>query len=368
MTFRTIDIHRTRRRLGGSIYFADHKKDQQMTEKKDGGLSLNEIRSDEFKVLQEQAYANDIARLHLRLDDFVKVPCPACGSDENEYKFEKYRCQFVECHRCRTLYMSPRPTPEVMNEYYSKSENYDIWNRYIFPKSEGSRREKICRPNLERVISECVGIGLTKPRLVEIGPGFGTFAQLANQSGFFASIVAVERTPSMAQACRDRGVEVIESPLEEVPAEHLANADVAVCFEVIEHVFDPVRFVAGIRRMLKPGGLFLFTCPNGKGFDTEMLKAASPAVDTEHVNLFNPHSVRALLDRTGFEVVAVETPGRLDVELVRRGVLAKEVSYVNDPFWKTLLIDRFDELAGDFQKWLIDHQLTGNLRVIARRA
>lgn len=338
-----------------------------MTMKNDSSLSLNEIRSDEFRVLQENAYKNDLARLHKRLNEFVTMSCPACGGSNANYRFEKYKCKFLECETCSTLFMSPRPTPAVMDDYYSNSENYAIWNKYIFPKSEASRREKICRPNLERIIDECRQRGLDKPAFLEIGPGFGTFSALANDSGFFSTVSVVERTPSMAEACRAKGLHVIESALEDVTNDFFEAADVVVCFEVIEHIFEPIDFLIGVSRMLKPGGLFMFTCPNGKGFDTEMLREASPSVDTEHVNLFNPHSAAVLLNRAGFEVTCVETPGRLDVELVRRAVLAKEVALTEDPFWRTLLIEKFDTIGTDFQRFLVEHKLSGNMRVIARK-
>ncbi len=330
-------------------------------------MSLNDIRDDEFKVIQENAYRNDLSRLHKRIDEFVVVPCPACGRQNYIFQFEKYKCKFLECKVCSTIYMSPRPTPAVMDDYYSNSENYAIWNKYIFPKSEANRRDKICRPNLDRIIDECKREGLEKPALLEIGPGFGTFSVLANESGFFSTVSVVERTPSMAEACRGKGLHVIQSALEDVEKDFLETADVVVCFEVIEHIFDPIDFLAGVSRLLKPGGFFMFTCPNGKGFDTEMLREASPSVDTEHVNLFNPESAVVLLDRTGFEVVCAETPGRLDVEIVRRAVLAQEVNLTDDPFWKTLLLQKFDTIGMDFQRFLIEHKLSGNMRVIARK-
>ena len=335
--------------------------------KKEHSLSLDEIRSDEFKVLQDQAYSKDLERLHKRLNEFVTVSCPACGGHTANYRFEKYKCKFVECSACSTLYMSPRPTPSIIDEYYSNSENYAIWNKYIFPQSEVSRREKICRPNLEKIIDECRHLGFTKPELFEIGPGFGTFAALANESGFFSAISVVERTPSMAEACRAKGLHVIESTLEDVTNNIFEAADVVVCFEVIEHIFEPMDFLAGISRILKPGGLLMFTCPNGKGFDTEMLREAAPSVDTEHVNLFNLESAAVLLNRSGFEVMCAETPGRLDVELVRRAALGQEVNLIYDPFWRTLLLDKFETIGLGFQRFLVEHKLSGNMRVIARK-
>jgi 2-polyprenyl-3-methyl-5-hydroxy-6-metoxy-1,4-benzoquinol methylase len=317
--------------------------------------------------MQENAYKNDLARLHKRLDEFVTTPCPACGGESANYRFEKYKCKFLECEKCSTLFMSPRPSPAVMDDYYSNSENYVIWNKYIFPKSEDSRREKICRPNLDRIINECRQQGLDKPAFLEIGPGFGTFAALVNDSGFFSTVSVVERTPSMADACRAKGIHVIESALEDVTSDFFQAADVVACFEVIEHVFEPINFLSGVSRMLKPGGLFMFTCPNGKGFDTEMLRDASPSVDTEHVNLFNPQSIVVLLNRAGFDVICAETPGQLDVELVRRTVVENKTNLIEDPFWRTLFLEKFDTMGIDFQRFLVEHKLSGNMRVIARK-
>jgi len=331
-------------------------------------LSISEIRSDEYLDLQVSAYQRDLERLHARLGDFVQVVCPACGADDTTARFEKYRCQFVECRSCATLYMSPRPSPEVMEDYYRNSENYAVWNQYIFPKSEHSRREKICRPNLERIIYECRNRYLVRPSLLEIGPGFGTFAALASESDFFDKVTVVERTTEMVAACQAKGLNVIDSSLEDLHDAEADFADVAVCFEVIEHIFDPTLFLKAVNQILKPGGLFVFTCPNGAGFDTMLLQSSSPAVDTEHVNLFNTQSIGTLLSRCGFETLSIETPGRLDVELVRRAVLAGEFNITDQPFLQELLVNRFEELGMPFQQFLAQHGLSGNMRVFASKS
>lgn len=329
-------------------------------------LNIDQIRADEFSSLQETAYQNDIARLHKRLDEFISVSCPACDGKLSKNRFEKYRCKFLECEVCSTLYMSPRPTPELMNDYYTYSENYEVWRKYVFPKSEAIRREKISRPNLERIIKHCRLIDMPKPSLLEIGPGFGTFAKLAADSDFFNEIFLVERSPSMADVCRKKGLRVQGSSLED-SKELTESFEVAVCFEVIEHVFNPFDFLLHIRKALKLGGLFLFTCPNGKGFDTDMLQEAAPAVDTEHVNLFNPVSISVLLRRAGFEIISIETPGQLDVEIVRRAFLSNQTNLDKAPFWRTILIDRFEDLGVKFQHFLSENGLSGSMRVLAKK-
>jgi hypothetical protein len=103
------------------------------------------------------------------------------------------------------------------------------------------------------------------------------------------------------------------------------------------------------------------------GFDTLMLGAASPAVDTEHVNLFNPKSISKLLQRCGFEIISIDTPGKLDVELVRKGILKNEIRINEDQFLQKVLIEDFNEIGSSFQNFLSDNKLSGSMRVLARK-
>jgi SAM-dependent methyltransferase len=332
-----------------------------------GAMSVDEIRPDALKRGQVEAYERDLARLRERLPEFVEVTCPACDGRERRPAFEKYGFQFQRCGRCRTLYMSPRPTPEIMGAYYGDSENYKYWAEHIFPASEPARREKIHRPMLAYIVGACDQRAVPRKLLVEVGPGFGTFAALASESGTFERVVAIERTPEMAEACRKRGVNVIEQAVEDVSLAELGHADVVASFEVIEHLFDPRAYLRAAARLLRPGGLLLLTCPNGEGFDTATLGAQSPAVDSEHVNLFNPESLTRLLASTGFEAIEVATPGRLDAELVRSAALEGRVDLSGNRFLRSVLLEQWEQLGESFQAFLAGSRLSGNLRILARR-
>ena len=136
---------------------------------------------------------------------------------------------------------------------------------------------------------------------------------------------------------------------------------------MIEHVFNPFDFLLHVRKALKSGGLFLLTCPNGKGFDTDMLQEAALAVDTEHDNLFNPEPISVLLRRAGFEILSIETPGQLDVDIVRRAFLSNQTNLDKAPFWKKLFVNRFEDLGTKFQSSLIENRLSRNMRVFAQK-
>jgi 2-polyprenyl-3-methyl-5-hydroxy-6-metoxy-1,4-benzoquinol methylase len=328
-------------------------------------LSESEICPDALLAGQEAAFARDIERLKARRAEFVSVPCPACGADESRTAFEKWTFRYAACTRCGTLYLSPRPSPAVLADYYAHSENYRYWAEHIFPASEATRREKIHRPWLQRVRSYCDRFLVPQGTLLEVGAGFGTFAALAQESGAFRSVVAVEPTPEMAEACRRRGLHVLAQRIEEIGDE--IAADVVVSFEVIEHLFEPRRFVAGCAARLAPGGLLVLSCPNGQGFDVATLGAASLAADVEHVNLFNPASLSRLVEAHGFEVLEVETPGRLDAEFVRTAAQKGEIDLDGQPFLKRVLLDEWDRFGWPFQQFLAANGLSSHMWLAARR-
>jgi SAM-dependent methyltransferase len=262
--------------------------------------------------------------------------------------------------------MSPRPSPAVLADYYANSENYDYWAKYIFPASEATRREKIHKPWLERVVGFCDRHAVRRGTLFEVGAGFGTFAAVATQSGAFERVVVIEPTPEMAAACRSRGVDVVEKRIEDV-GDEFGSADVMVAFEVIEHLFDPKIFLEQCARLLNSGGLLILSCPNGCGFDIAMLGAKSLAVDAEHLNLFNPEALSHLLEACGFEVLDATTPGRLDAEFVREAALKGEIDLSHDPFLKRTLIDEWDRLGWPFQQFIAANGLSSHMWIAARR-
>jgi SAM-dependent methyltransferase len=328
-------------------------------------LSEKELCPEDLLAGQEAAFARDIARLHAQPQKHVRVPCPACETEQpSEPAFEKFGFAFRRCRDCATLYMSPRPSAELLAEYYAHSENYAYWAKHIFPASEASRREKIHRPWLERIAALAERHGVPRGTLVEVGPGFGTFAALATESRRFKRVLAIEPTPEMAQACRTRGVEVVEKRIEDVKDE-LRGADILVSFEVIEHLFHPAGFVAQCARLLAPGRLLVLSCPNGLGFDIATLGAKALAVDAEHVNLFNPRSLGRLLERHGFEVLESETPGRLDAEFVREAALKGEVEL--DPFLRRVLVDEWERFGWPFQQFLAAQGLSSHMWIAARK-
>jgi SAM-dependent methyltransferase len=326
-------------------------------------LSESELCPPELLAAQEAAYARDCARLRERAH-LSPVACPACGHDEPGPGFRKDGFDWASCPGCGTLYMTPRPSPADLAEHYASSEAYRLWAEEIFPASEAARREKVQRPRLTRLVELCAEHGVEPGTLVEFGPGFGTFSALAREG--FARVIAVEPTPGLAAACRERGVETVELTVEEAVAA-LPPADVVVGFEVIEHLHDPAAVLRACRDLLRPGGLLLVTCPNPHGFDIATLGATSLAVDPEHLNLFTPAGLSGLVERAGLRVMEVSTPGRLDAEFVRDAALRGDLDLSGQPLLRRVLIDEWERLGEPFQRFLADAGLSTHMWLVARR-
>lgn len=329
-------------------------------------FSENDIRPDDIMEKQHAVMMADIDYILKYKDNFVHVNCPACDQDNADLAFQKYTLDYRKCKECETLYINPRPTEEQLADFYKNSQNYNFWNEHIFPATEDARRENIFRPRAKKVKEICEQLGVKPEKLVEVGAGFGTFCEEILKLGFVSDVTAVEPTPALSETCRKKGLNVIESPIEHANFEP-GSVDLVCSFEVLEHLFSPSDFIAKCAAIIKPGGLAIITNPNGKGFDVVVAPEHAGAVDVEHLNYFNPKSMKTLFERHGFEVLEVMTPGKLDAELVRKMFLSGNLSQKDQPFLHQLLVENWDSAGQDFQDFLAEHNLSSHMWTIARK-
>ena len=97
--------------------------------------------------------------------------------------------------------------------------------------------------------------------VVDIGCGPGTdLARLADAVGVRGSVVGVDREPRMLDEARRRlaarpNVELRSGDIHDLPLADW-SVDRARVDRVLQHVLDPAKAIAEVRRVLRPGGLF----------------------------------------------------------------------------------------------------------------
>jgi SAM-dependent methyltransferase len=101
------------------------------------------------------------------------------------------------------------------------------------------------------------------------------------------------------------------------------QADVVFCVEVIEHLYDDAlaRLLAAVRRLLRPGGIAVFTTPAREALEASELycpRCEHVFHRWQHVRSWEPETLRAALSQAGFEVLrCVETDLRAHPKVSR---------------------------------------------------
>lgn len=321
---------------------------------------------------------NDVFREYLRLsaedaavilqhrEEFVSVPCPACLDDRGVEVFSKDGFRFRECTTCGSIYSSPRPTKQLLHEFYAESESSTFWAEVFWPAIAESRHEHVIRPRVATILQHNhfsqLRTGLT---VVDVGAGAGAFlSEFCMQADVPVRAVAIEPGKSLANQARTNGLEVIEISIED-PAAPRGLGDLVTSFEVIEHVFDPFEFVESVFSLTAPGGLVLCTGLGGDGFDIRVLRERANAVSVpHHLNFLSVQGFERLFERAGFSQVKVETPGKLDVELVAKG-FAGGVGVPD--FFRVLFERRDSDVHASFQRFLQEARMSSHTWVWAIR-
>jgi SAM-dependent methyltransferase len=135
-------------------------------------------------------------------------------------------------------------------------------------------------------------------RVLDVGCRYGALTR-AYLEGNQVVGIDVDRW-ALGEAAR-LGIETQWADAEEgLPFED-ESFDAVVAGELLEHVRDPPALVGEARRVLRPGGTFVGSVPNGFRLKNRLrfLAGRWPETDPTHLHLFSPDDLRALL--AGFE-------------------------------------------------------------------
>lgn len=331
-------------------------------------MKEEEIRPNYLIEENDRLCVQDIRKVLERRNEFVEVFCPACGFRSYQIVFKKKGFTFVKCGKCETIFINPRPTFEILLNFYETSKTIKHWNEKIFPLSENSRRKKIFTPRAKKIVKLCKKYNIATGVILDVGAGFGTFCEEIKKLSIFNRVIAVESSPDLAKTCFSKGLEVIEKPIEKVNFEKLKVVNVITAFELIEHLYSPKDFLLSCAQILSKKGILILTTPNIKGFDLVTLgKLSNNIVGPNHLNYFHPDSLSYLLEHCGFEVIEVKTPGKLDAELVRKKILKGEFDISAHPFLKQILIEKWEMIGNSFQHFLAENLLSSHLWIVAKK-
>ncbi|HXK18010.1 MAG TPA: class I SAM-dependent methyltransferase [Polyangiaceae bacterium] len=134
---------------------------------------------------------------------------------------------------------------------------------------------------------------------LDIGTGDGAFLQQLLNHGF-SDVVGVEPSAAPVRAAHPRVASLIRHAPFRATDFAPGSMQLVTCFQTIEHVYDPLVLCRETFELLRPGGALFIVCHNRRAPLARVMGFKSPIFDIEHLQLFSPRSIEALLLRAGF--------------------------------------------------------------------
>jgi 2-polyprenyl-3-methyl-5-hydroxy-6-metoxy-1,4-benzoquinol methylase len=143
-------------------------------------------------------------------------------------------------------------------------------------------------------------------RLLEVGSYCGTFLELARERGF--DCVGIEPSRWAAGHAREsKGLEVHTGALEDFPAPAGGGFDVAVMWDVLEHLRDPRGALERLAGLLAEGGVLCLSTLDIESWLPRLLGKRWPWIMEMHLFYFGRRVLERMLAEAGFEVLRVST-------------------------------------------------------------
>ncbi len=231
----------------------------------------------------------------------VAVNCPMCDQPPMRFAIDYQGFQLCQCERCGLQFQSPRLTFEQLAE--------KVYTADYCPGHEESANEKAYArqlSNFERLIGK-------KGAVLDVGCGNGSFLEFAKENGWETFGADIRLSPETQK---------LTCPLWEgcLPEIDFGGAtfDVIRFNHVLEHLQNPLVELARCRELLNPGGLVFIGVPNLSGVSASVKNLQSRLglkrkrwrhyAATHHLYFFTPKTLRAMIERAGFEMQFWETP------------------------------------------------------------
>ena len=288
------------------------------------------------------------------------VNCPACGQTALEPAFSRLGFQYVRCPGCRSLYVSPRPTNEMLRAFYVASQAIAYWDDNVAVATSDARSKYIFVPRVQWIVDVAEENGRALDVILDFNSKYPEFLAALRAHARFERRLSFRPMAHVIETCKLNGFAVVD----QVPR-HMA--DVVTAMEVLERAHDPWQLVGTLSKALDENGLLFLTTMSSSGFDIQVLGEHAPnLIPLTHLNLLSVEGIIALLGRGGFEVVELSTPGRLDIEVVVAVVKSNpELSLV--PWIDDLVRRRDEHVHKAFQEFLQAARLSSHLRLVARK-
>ena len=276
--------------------------------------------------------------------------CPADGARlEREGEVEGFG--YGRCPQDGSLFLEMVPAPKVWAELLAYVSELRHSPAAFHAGLVQSRTDHVYAPKLEWIRDTLRVQGIDHPTLLEAISPPSPFTQLLQDSGICSAVLALEEM-ALAHAT---------GTLRPDP-----SVEGAVLLESLDRVDDPLGVLQGVADRLRPGGLIFLTALVASGFDMTALGLHNQYLyPPDRTNCFSLQGLSMLVQRAGFTLLEVSTPGVLDVEVVQAH--RRYDSTLRFSAFERQVLDADEETRSAFQAFLQQRGLSSFARIVGRK-
>lgn len=227
---------------------------------------------------------------------FEYPACPLCHGHDRTFPYElEEGYRVARCQTCGTHYLYPRLTEAAIQLVYQDPTYYQ-GGRSGYADTSYFDQEMALRATFKCLLRNLRTRGMTGGDLLEVGCGYGYLLDEARS--LFVRRVGTEFSPHAAAHARETGADVFVGGVEQLPRD--AKFDSALAIQVIEHIYDPIRFMKQLLAHIKPGGYVLLATPDIGGALRKLMGKSWPSFKVpEHVIYFDFDTLKRLMTEAG---------------------------------------------------------------------
>jgi len=239
------------------------------------------------------------------MKDLENTNCNICGKNNTSLFLKKDGFTLVKCTDCGLVYLNPRPSKNYLNALYKNKFHGEMSGpRDKYENFLKHKRRYALDYNLSRL--RFVNKYSRGRKLLDVGCACGIFLHLAEKEGY--EVQGMEISGDSARIARDKfDLEIHEGRFENNNFDS-SSFNIVTMWDVLEHSHDSVRDLKEAYRLLKPKGLLVIQAPNLQGLDVSILTKDWGWLQVPyHLYFFTPSSLKKMVEKTNFKIVAVRT-------------------------------------------------------------
>ncbi len=277
--------------------------------------------------------------------------CPICKGNHTEFFYEKWGVEYLRCRVCYSVFADI--VEEVEQEYKQLTDMINLRMSAEYQEKSSISRSVMWDELLDWMNFRTYRyIGRNRDlSVIDYGTRYQGLVHRLNQSGICGRY--------------ELKCSILNTKNNSVNGNKMSGqADVILCLDFIQHEINPINFLKEIKKDLKQDGLLFLSTRVGSGFDILTLRENNKNVfPYEHIMMPSKEGLKIMLEKAGFELLEITTPGTFDWNYVKgnsEGISDKEY------FLRYFMDTATPNMEAEFQRFLQQSGMSSYAQAVAR--